>query len=778
MEAPPPPTTAAPPLSSTVPLPSPHLNYPDSVDSSPRSRNADWDDSFPSTNASSKLRLMCSYGGHIIPRPHDKSLCYVGGDTRIIVVERHTSLAEFSARLSKTFLNGRSFTLKYQLPSEDLDSLISVTTDEDLDNMIDEYDRTAANSTNLSVKPSRLRLFLFPTKPDSSQSIGPILDSSAKSDDWFLNALNSAGMLNRGFSESASVNSLLGLDDEVGGNNLDPGSREAEAAQAGSFGNGKNLKQGQDVHSVPDSPMLETTSSFGSTSSSPLVANLPPIRVRVDDVSGGKDQKVGIEEQFAQLGVGSGHKQEEGFAVLSSPPPMPATILASSGVPISSAAVEHQNRVFSDDERSDHGVPVGNRKPPTPQPQPQALLPQFHQKSTGVVDLPSPDSVSSDSSLTNAMSRQKPVIYQEQVQVQIPSGTKVPSNAVDPKLNISDPHARIQMQQQLQEPGYLLQQQFEQQQQQQLQEPGYLLQQQFEQQQQQQLQEPGYLLQQQFEQQQQQQLQEPGYLLQQQFEQQQQQQLQEPGYLLQKQFEQQQQQHLQEPGYLLQQQFEQQQQQPQQQQQFIHGTHFIHHSPAGAVPMPAYYSVYPSQQQPHPHHQLDQQYPVYYVPARQHQAYNLPVQPQNISETTTTIPTSRAQAPPNPAMVAPSATYNPMRNAPIPKSERTAAAYRTATAGTPQLVQVPPSQHQQQFVAYSQIHHSPHSVAPNSASPASYAYDYVDPAHAQIYYTQPLAPTMPSQYQTMTAAATVLPEVSAQLTSDSMKQQIRTSQPL
>ncbi|PQP96648.1 uncharacterized protein Pyn_39358 [Prunus yedoensis var. nudiflora] len=109
-----------------------------------------------------RLRLMCSYGGHIVPRPHDKSLCYVGGDTRIVVVDRHTSLSDLSNRLSKTLLNGRPFTLKYQLPSEDLDSLISVTTDEDLDNMIDEYDRTATNNSNSSSKPSRLRLFLFP----------------------------------------------------------------------------------------------------------------------------------------------------------------------------------------------------------------------------------------------------------------------------------------------------------------------------------------------------------------------------------------------------------------------------------------------------------------------------------------------------------------------------------------------------------------------------------------------------------------------------------------
>ncbi|XP_057423432.1 uncharacterized protein LOC130717276 [Lotus japonicus] len=741
MEAPPQPPTpsAAPPLSSVAPPPQPppHLNYADSVDSSPRSRNTDsWDDPFPPT---SKLRLMCSYGGHIVPRPHDKSLCYVGGDTRIVVVERATSLADISTRLSKTFLDGRPFTLKYQLPNEDLDSLISVTTDEDLENMIDEYDRTTTTTAS-SIKPSRIRLFLFPTKPESAHSIPPqILDSSAKSDDWFLDALNGAGLLNRGFSDSASVNCLLGLDDVVAGNNnnIEQGGREGVeagggggggASLPGSFANCKNSKQ--DVSSVPDSPMLETSSSFGSTSSSPALANLPPIRTHAEDGGGGgvrvqqQDQKVlGIEEQFAQLGVaagvGVGQKQDEGFVVITSPPPppVPTTLSAPAmGVPINSAVVsgDYQNRVFSDDERSDHGVPVGYRKPPTPTPQQQAQQQlhtqtqsqshpaQFQQRSSGGTDLPSPDSVSSDSSLANAMSRQKPVIYQEQVLIQ--SGTtRVPthSNPVDPKLNVSDPQSRIQVQQH-HEQGYLLQQQFDQQQ----------------------------------------------HLLQQQFDQQQHQQQQH-----------QQQQH--------QQQQHQQQQQQQQQQQYIHGTQFIHHNPANAIP--AYYPVYPSQQQTHPQHAQ-----VYYVPARQAQAYNLSMQQANMGES------GKPQTPPNPTTLVPqTAAYNnPMRNAPLPKTEMTAAGYRTATGGSPQLVQVPANQlqHQQQYVTYSQIHHPSQSIAPNSAPPANYAYDYVDPAHAQIYYSQPLAPTMPSQYQTMTAAAMVLPEgSSAQLPSDGMKQQTRPS---
>ncbi|KAF3431934.1 hypothetical protein FNV43_RR26670 [Rhamnella rubrinervis] len=701
MEPPPPAPPAAPPL-STVAAPT-HMNYPDSVDSSPRSRNTDsWDEPLPPT--ASRLRLMCSYGGHIVPRPHDKSLCYVGGDTRIVVVDRNTSLSDLSARLSKTLLNGRAFTLKYQLPSEDLDSLISVTTDEDLDNMIDEYDRTTQNST---AKPLRLRLFLFPLKPDSSQSIGPILDNPAKSDDWFLNALNgAAGMLNRGFSDSASVNCLLGLDDDgiVGvGNNLDSSNRDVEASQPGSFGNSKNAKHvggGQDVHSVPDSPMLETTSSFGSTSSSPSLANLPPIRVHVEDGGGGvrmQDQKMGIEEQFTQMSLGQAvQKQDEGgFVVLSSPPPMPTTIVASvvpSTVPTVTVAADYQTRVVSDDERSDHGVPVGYRKQPPPQPQ-QTLPPQTQQKPAGALDLPSPDSVSSDSSIASAIARQKPVIYQDQV-VQIPAGTvRVSANPVDQKVNISDPNTRVQMQQQQQ---------------------------------------------------------------------------------------------IHDSGYVIQPQFDPNQQHQPQQQQYIHATpHYIHHQMAGNVPISAYYPVYPPQQQHHHQHhqQLDQQYPVYYVPARQPQAYNnVSMQQSNISEAPSTIPSSRPQTHPNPAVVPTSAAYspNPIRNAPIAKPEIAAGMYRTATSAAPPLVQVPSAQHQQQYVGYSQVHHPSQSVAPTSAATANYTYEYTDPSHAQIYYTQPLAPTMPSQYQTMTGtAAGMMPEVSAQqLHADNVKQQMRTSQPL
>ncbi|KAK7293305.1 hypothetical protein RJT34_16168 [Clitoria ternatea] len=621
-----------PPMEAQQPPPPSTLNYPDSVDSSPRSRNS-WDEPYPP-----KLRLMCSYGGHIVPRPHDKSLCYAGGDTRIVVVDRHTSLSDLSCRLSKSFLNARPFILKYQLPTEDLDSLVSLTTDEDFQNMIDEYDNRIAADSSSNSKPSRIRLFLFPI----AQAVGPVgsgLTATAKSEEWFLNALSGgSGSLDGGLSDSASVNCLLGLEDESGNTTITTTT--------------KILKQ--DVQSVPDSPMLETNSSFGSTSSSlsPSGANLPPKEVKVENGGVGikvQNQKgVGIEEQFAQLGVGQ--KLEESIVA----PSVPA--------------------VTSDE---DHGVPVEYRKPPISQ-----IQTQIQQKSVVAVDLASPDSASSDTSVSNAMSHPKTVIYQDQVQIQSVTSEVPSSIPVDPKLNVYDPHGQIQTQQHVQESGYILQPQFDQQQ------------------------------------------------------------------LLQP------------------------QQQPHQLQQFMHETHLIHHTATGPVPVPSgSYPVYQQQFHPQHHHHIDQQYPVYLVPARQSQAYNLFVHQANIAESASNFSASQLQNLPNPS------AHYPMRNAPLPKSEIAAGVYRTPAA-TPQLVQVSPNKHQQ-YVAYSQINHPPsQSVAPNSAVPSSYSYDYADPAHAQVFYAQPLVPSMSSQYQTMTAAPAVLPEVFGQLPANSMRQQVRTSQPL
>ncbi|KAJ1390404.1 PB1 domain [Sesbania bispinosa] len=189
-----------------------HSQYPpdldsDSVASSPRS------DHFH--DAPPRVRFMCSFGGKILPRPHDNQLRYVGGDTRIVAVNRSISFSALILKLCK--LSGMSnITAKYQLPNEDLDALISVTTDEDVENMMDEYDRVAQNHNPRS---ARLRLFLFPEGEDSrASSISSLLNGSTNRENWFLDALNGGvSGLERGRSEASSMVSevpdyLFGLD--------------------------------------------------------------------------------------------------------------------------------------------------------------------------------------------------------------------------------------------------------------------------------------------------------------------------------------------------------------------------------------------------------------------------------------------------------------------------------------------------------------------------------------------------------------------------------------
>lgn len=313
------------------------LNYADSVDSSPRSRGAEsWDEPFPTASpAATKHRLMCSYGGRIVPRPTDKSLCYLGGETRMVVVERHASLADLSARLSTSLLSGRPFTLKYQLPNEDLDSLISVTTDEDLENMIEEYDRISAAASS----SSRLRLFLFPAKTDSAtSSIGSLVDDS-KSESWFVDALNGAMAMRMPRVASAGVNSLLGLEDD------------ASVQISHSESSSKLPRHTPEV--------LDNSSSFGSACSAPSINNLPPIRTRPE-----ADQRiVGIDDQFRHMNLSSAVSEgqemirDTGFAAPQSVALQSATV----------SATENSSKLLAaDEEKLEEGrlvLPPAQQKP-------------------------------------------------------------------------------------------------------------------------------------------------------------------------------------------------------------------------------------------------------------------------------------------------------------------------------------------------------------------------------------------------------------------------------
>ncbi|CAI9787218.1 unnamed protein product [Fraxinus pennsylvanica] len=426
------PAPPLPPLPTAIAplIPAASTTNPDSANSSPRSRPDTWDEPLPPVPGA-KLRLMCSYGGHIIPRPHNKSLCYVGGDTRIVLMDRRSSLVDFLSRLSHSLLNGRHFTLKYQLPNEELDSLISVSTDEDLENMIEEYDRAAAASP---LKPSRLRLFLFPSMPETATSMGSLLDD-AKSETWFVDALNGTGLLPKGLSESAAIDNLLELD----------GIQKSDSS-ANLDAQNENLGVNKQVHSnLPDSPLVETSSSFGSSSSSPSMSNLPPIKVRIENGNARfHDQMVGLDEQFSHVSIAP-----------NAPPP--TNSVTSGAAAVSSVAGvntgEHLIRVISDDEKSDHRAPTGLRKPPLPlQPVQRKLvdicnLPSPDSKHAGGYNLPSPDSVASDSSIASAPSLSKHhAIYQDATQLASPEN-RVPAPVTDHSNTNQDPPPQYPIQQ-------------------------------------------------------------------------------------------------------------------------------------------------------------------------------------------------------------------------------------------------------------------------------------------------------------------------------------------
>ncbi|KAM7506150.1 hypothetical protein LguiB_005054 [Lonicera macranthoides] len=269
----------------------------DSLPSSPRSDHHS--SKFSNDTVLPRVRFMCSFGGKILPRPHDNQLRYVGGDTRIVAVNRHSTFSSLLNKLSK--LSGiTSLTVKYQLPNEDLDALITVSCDEDVDNMLEEYERIALNHIPNS-KTARLRLFLFSTDSVSrASSISSLLDGSAKREHWFLDALNGgAGPgLERGRSEVSSIVSevpdyLFGLD------NSDDPPRDPRPRS--------RLNENVSV-SDPGSPNPVISSPFCSTSSSlgtpwvPPIPDLRPVKTKPDNPVPVVEPKEALSNVVAETG--------------------------------------------------------------------------------------------------------------------------------------------------------------------------------------------------------------------------------------------------------------------------------------------------------------------------------------------------------------------------------------------------------------------------------------------------------------------------------------------
>lgn len=127
-----------------------------------------------SKNNAETLKFLCSYGGKILPRSMDGQLRYVGGLTRVLSVERSISFAELMVKLGE--FCGYSVTLRCQLPNGDLETLISIKSDDDLANLIEEYDRAASSSKIRAIlsPPASLKKVSPPTSVDLHATKQPV----------------------------------------------------------------------------------------------------------------------------------------------------------------------------------------------------------------------------------------------------------------------------------------------------------------------------------------------------------------------------------------------------------------------------------------------------------------------------------------------------------------------------------------------------------------------------------------------------------------------------
>lgn len=154
-------------------------------------------------------KFLISFGGSILPRPLDGRLRYVGGDTRIVMLPRDIPYSDLAARMRELYEDADI--IKYQQPDEDLDALVSVVNDDDVVNMMEEYDKLIAAGEGFT----RLRVFLFSQHLDDDAASAAVhyRGDDRETERRYVDALNSLGDM-RSPSSPVSVEQLFG----IGGN--------------------------------------------------------------------------------------------------------------------------------------------------------------------------------------------------------------------------------------------------------------------------------------------------------------------------------------------------------------------------------------------------------------------------------------------------------------------------------------------------------------------------------------------------------------------------------
>lgn len=151
------------------------------------------------------IKIICNFGGVFLPRPSDGELRYVGGERHLVQINRGMSLFELTSKTTKFMRQAHS--IKYHLPGEQLNMLISITSDEDLRNMIEECIVLERNK-------ERLTLYLF--SDDDRAHFDVARASKAEKEAQFIGLINgltrpseASGVKNLGSSSTNDLDKVI-----------------------------------------------------------------------------------------------------------------------------------------------------------------------------------------------------------------------------------------------------------------------------------------------------------------------------------------------------------------------------------------------------------------------------------------------------------------------------------------------------------------------------------------------------------------------------------------
>ncbi|XP_022954677.1 uncharacterized protein LOC111456867 isoform X1 [Cucurbita moschata] len=220
-----------------------------------------------SDSSSRKVKFMCSFGGKVMPRPSDGKLRYVGGETRIIRITKDISWLNLLQKTSTIY--DQVHTIKYQLPGEDLDALVSVSCDEDLQNMMEECNVTEYGG---STKP---RMFLFSISDLEDAQIG-VRSAEGDTEFEYVVAVNGMDLSSRRNSTPLANTSGNNLDELLA---LNVGSESGQVAPELS----DNIKSSLTISAPSFSPSSQTSWTNSSSGFKPNLQQLSGQKLQQGD---------------------------------------------------------------------------------------------------------------------------------------------------------------------------------------------------------------------------------------------------------------------------------------------------------------------------------------------------------------------------------------------------------------------------------------------------------------------------------------------------------------